>query len=98
MFAGRSGKLSGFSKLKAELDKASGVADWRLHDLRRTAASSMQELAIRHESIQAVLNHAIPGVGAVYLRGELEKQKTEALATWAAALDEQIVKPMRVIA
>jgi integrase len=91
VFAGRSGKLSGFSKLKAELDKASGVADWRLHDLRRTASTNMQELDIRNEVVQAILNHAVPGVGGVYLRSELEKQKTEALATWAIAL-ERIVK------
>ena len=97
VFAGRSGKLSGFSKLKAELDKASGVADWRLHDLRRTAATNMQELGIRNEVVQSILNHAVPGVGGVYLRSELEKQKAEALATWATAL-ARIVKPIRVIA
>ena len=93
VFAGRSGKLSGFSKLKAELDKASGVSNWRIHDLRRTAATNMQELGIRNEVVQSILNHAVPGVGGVYLRSELEKQKAEALAMWAAAL-EQIVKPM----
>ena len=38
VFAGSVGKISGFSKLKIALDEASGVTDWRLHDLRRTAA------------------------------------------------------------
>ena len=47
----------------------------------------MQELGIRNEVVQAILNHAVPGVGGVYLRSELEKQKAEALAAWAAALD-----------
>ena len=89
--------MSGFSKLKAALDKASGVTDWRLHDLRRTAATKMQELGIRNEVVQSILNHAVPGVGGVYLRAELEKQKAEALATWATALT-RIVEPMRVIA
>ena len=97
MFAGRVGKISGFSKLKAALDKASGVTDWRLHDLRRTAATNMQDLGIRNEVVQAVLNHAVPGVGGVYLRAELEKQKAEALATWAAALT-RIVGKDRVVA
>ena len=32
------------------------------------------------------MNHAVPGVGGVYLRAELEKQKDDALATWATAL------------
>ena len=46
----------------------------------------MQDLGIRNEVVQAILNHAVPGVGGVYLRAELEKQKAEALATWATAL------------
>ena len=54
----------------------------------------MQELGIRNEVVQAILNHAVPGVGGVYLRSELEKQKAEALATWATALT-RIVRPAR---
>ena len=46
----------------------------------------MQELGIRNEIVQSILNHAVPGVGGVYLRSELEKQKGDALAAWAAAL------------
>ena len=57
-----------------------------LHDLSRTAASSMQDLGIPNEVVQSILNHAVPGVGGVYLRAELEKQKAEALAIWATAL------------
>ena len=65
VFAGSVGKISGFSKLKIALDEASGVTDWRLHDLRRTAASKMQGLGVPNHVVQAVLNHAIPGVGGV---------------------------------
>jgi integrase len=86
VFAGSVGKISGFSKLKIALDEASGVEDWRVHDLRRTAATNMQELGIRNEVVQAILNHAVPGVGGVYLRSELEKEKADALAKWAVAL------------
>ena len=39
------GKISGFSKLKIALDEASGVKDWRLHDLRRTAATRCKDSA-----------------------------------------------------
>ena len=76
VFGGRLGKIGGFSKLKGLLDEASGVTDWRLHDLRRTAASNMQELGIRNEVVQAILNHAVPGVGGIYLRSELEKRES----------------------
>jgi integrase len=97
VFAGRSGKISGFSKLKATLDELSGVSDWRLHDLRRTAASGMQEAGVPNHIVQAVLNHAIPGVGAVYLHARLEQEKTEALQAWATALT-RIVRGLRVVA
>jgi integrase len=86
-FAGSVGKISGFSKLKTALDEASGVTDWRLHDLRRTAASKMQGLGVPNHIVQAVLNHAVPGVGGHYLQDELEEQKALALATWAVALE-----------
>jgi integrase len=97
-FAGHGGgKISGFSKLKAALDEASGISDWRIHDLRRTAASGMQEAGIPNHIVQLVLNHAIPGVGAVYLHAELERQKGEALAAWASTLT-RIIRPLRVVA
>ena len=57
----------------------------------------MQGLGIPNHIVQAVLNHAVPGVGGVYLQDELEKQKAEALATWAVAL-AKIVRPMTLIA
>jgi integrase len=98
VFPGRGGgKISGFSKLKSALDKAAGVTDWRLHDLRRTAASGMQEAGVPNHIVQAVLNHAIPGVGSVYLQAQLEKEKAEALEAWATALT-RIVRPVRVVA
>ena len=88
VFGGASGgKLVGFSKLKRALDQEARVSGWRLHDLRRTAATRMQALGIRNEIVQTVLNHAVPGVGGVYLRAELEKEKAEALRVWAIELE-----------
>jgi integrase len=97
VFAGSTGKISGFSKLKIALDTASGISGWRLHDLRRTAASKMQSLGIANHIVQAVLNHAVPGVGAHYLQDDLEKQKGDALAAWAVAL-QKIVRPVSLVA
>jgi hypothetical protein len=56
----------------------------------------MQELGIRNEVVQSILNHAVPGVGGVYLRSELEKQKAEALVMWATAL-ARIVRPAQAV-
>jgi integrase len=97
VFAGRSGKISGFSKLKEALDEASGISGFVLHDLRRSAASRMQGLGIPNHIIGAVLNHAVPGVAGVYLQDEMETQKADALATWAVAL-AKIVRPMTLVA
>ena len=72
--------------MKAALDHASGVTGWRIHDLRRTAASGMQGLRIRNEVVSAILNHSLPGVTGTYLRAGLEEEKAEALAAWAAEL------------
>ncbi len=98
VFGGRLGKIGGFSKLKRLLDKASGVSDWRLHDLRRTAATGMQDAGVRDDIVSAILNHSLQGVTAVYLRSdELEAQKRDALATWAVAL-AKIVRPVSLVA
>ena len=88
MFAGRTAARSArFSILKRTLDEASGVTELAAaRSAPDRGVSKMQDLGIRNEVVQAVLNHAVPGVGGVYLRSELEKQKAEALATWAAAL------------
>jgi hypothetical protein len=46
--------LRGFSKLKARIDKLSGVTSWRWHDLRRTARTGMTRLGrcIGHRSLR----------------------------------------------
>ena len=97
VFGGRAGKIGGFSKLKRMLDEASGVTDWRLHDLRRSAATGMQDIGVRDDIVQAVLNHACPALAPSIFAAELEKQKAEALATWAVALTK-IVRPMTLVA
>lgn len=84
VFAGRGGaQLSGYSKAKTALDTASGTSGWRLHDLRRTAASGMQDLGINPAVVHGVLNHALGGLGAIYMRGEMLELKAAALERWS---------------
>jgi len=83
--------LTGWSVLKASLDKRLGtaVADFRHHDLRRTAATNMSELGIAPHIVAAVLNHVSEfrgGVHGVYDRSTLEPQKRHALVTWGERL------------
>lgn len=91
VFPGVNGKISGYSRLKADLDEACKVKDWVVHDLRRTFASELQTLGVDEMIIRALLNHAVPGVAQNYFRAVLDAGKTEALADWAVELDK-IVK------
>jgi integrase len=79
--------FSCWNQAKLRLDKASGVSDWRLHDLRRTAATGMARLGISPPVIERVLNHAVTSAGplaAVYQRYDYAKEKREALEVWAS--------------
>lgn len=78
--------FSGFSKSKARLDLHCGVANWRLHDLRRTVATGLQRLGVRLEVTETVLGHVAgsrSGVVGVYQRHKYENEAREALAVWA---------------
>ena len=78
--------ITGFSIPKAELAIQAGVKDWRLHDLRRSAASGMQRLGARVEVIERALNHVsgtFRGVTGTYLRDDLGDEVRIALQKWA---------------
>ena len=56
---------------QTRLDPRVGVADWRLHDFRRTVATGMADLGIQPHIIEAVLNHYSghkAGVAGIYNR------------------------------
>lgn len=63
-----------------------GVNDFRAHDLRRTAASYMTSMGIPRLVVGRILNHAEPGVTAVYDRHSYDQEKREALELWACRL------------
>jgi len=69
---------------------ALGIGDATPHDLRRTAASHMTSIGISRLVVSKLLNHAEPGVTAVYDRHGYDREKRAALDAWAARL-EQIV-------
>ena len=60
-----------------------GLIDVRLHDLRRTLRTGLAELGVRFEVAERVLNHAMPGLQAVYNRHNYMAEKRTALALWA---------------
>jgi integrase len=83
------GPITNFSFAKLQLDLASGVKGWRLHDLRRTARSLMSRAGINADIAERCLGHVIPGVRGVYDRHKYiaEMGKAfEALAKEIAAI------------
>ena len=85
--------ISGFGRLKARFEKASGANDWRLHDIRRTVATNMAIMGVQPHIIEAVLNHKsgiVSGVAAVYNRHSYTREKREALVRWADHVEELI--------
>ncbi len=87
--AGKSG-YSGWSTAKKEIDQRIGkIADWRLHDIRRTVATGMANLGVLPHVIEAVLNYISghkAGVAGIYNRATYLPEKTAALTQWAAHL------------
>ena len=93
VLAARAGShISAFNRLKATFDRASGVSDWRLHDLRRTARSLMSRAGVRPDIAERVLGHTIKGVEGVYDRHTYEQEKAYALEA-LARLVATIVNP-----
>ena len=68
-----------------------GLEDFRVHDLRRTAATRMAEMGISPHTISLVLNHvsARKGTitGAVYVQYSYDREKRLALDAWGARLE-----------
>jgi integrase len=89
--------ISGYSKIKEAIEskmaelaaEAAGqgegpasMADWRFHDLRRSAATGMARLGVPTSTISRILNHKEGGVTKIYNRYGYLKEKQEALERW----------------
>jgi integrase len=80
------GNKGSWSDAKARLDANLAIAPWRLHDLRRSAATGMAELGVAPHVIEAVLNHVSghkAGVAGIYNRATYSTECRVALERWA---------------
>jgi integrase len=57
VFGRGKGGFSGFSNCKDRLDKATGIAPWRLHDLRHSWVTNAAEIGVEPHIIEACVNH-----------------------------------------
>ena len=77
---------------KASLDRRVSLPKpWRLHDLRRTAATMMAEMGVAPWIVEAILNHVSghkAGVAGIYNRAKYVDEMREALELWANKVDE----------
>jgi integrase len=78
--------LNDYARLKTNLDEASGVTGWVLHDLRRTARSLMSRAGVPSDHAERCLGHVIGGVRGIYDRHEFLKEKREAFEKLAAEI------------
>jgi hypothetical protein len=54
-----------------------------VHDLRRSATTGMAKLEIAPHVIERILNHAIPGVAAIYNQHDYLRERREAITKWS---------------
>lgn len=90
--------ISGFSKAKAQLDKAIAEARgtaldaWVVHDLRRSGVSTLARLGFDSIVVDKLLAHQpakLLGVAAVYQRHDFARERAAALDAWAAHVTGQ---------
>jgi len=92
LFTSTGGKrpVSGFSKAKKALDEKINVeAPWRIHDLRRSAATHMAKTNVPPHVLAAILNHSpgtAQGITAIYNRFRYLEERREALEAWGEHL------------
>ena len=85
--------LGGLSRHKSTFDKACGVMDWALHDLRRSARSLMSRAGVNSDHAERALGHVIGGVRGVYDRHQYLDEMRRAYEALSAQV-ERIVSPM----
>jgi len=84
-------RFTTWSTSKEWLDRRlNGMQPWRLHDIRRSAATHLGELGVLPHVIETILNHVFghrAGVAGIYVRSKYQDQVREALQTWGTYVD-----------
>jgi integrase len=79
-----------WDRAKQRLDNRLGIAEYHLHDLRRSAATMLAELGVQPSVIELALNHVSgsrAGVAGIYNRSKQTDAVREGLQRWADWLD-----------
>src|SRR5262249_38199711 len=94
---GEGGFAGGWGYCKAALDRRIALTKpWRLHDLRRTAATMMAENGTLPHICEAILNHVSghkAGVAGIYNRAKYIEEMREALVKWSGYVERITSSP-----
>jgi len=101
VFSATGGRASikGFGKFKDTIDARTaelappGLAQWRFHDLRRSARTNLSSLGISPFIAELVIGHAQKGVHKVYDIHRYQAEKRDALERWANRLRDIVTPP-----
>jgi integrase len=91
--------IKGFGKFKDTIDARAaelappGLAEWRFHDLRRTARTNLSSLGISPFIAELVIGHQQKGVHKVYDVHRYQAEKRDALERWANKLRDIVTSP-----
>jgi integrase len=87
LFGPRAAGFTSWNRPKQILDRRLGdhVEAWRLHDLRRSAATRVCDLGVAPHVVEQILNHHSghrSGVAGIYNRSSYQREVRAALALW----------------
>src|SRR5262249_8666165 len=94
-----------FAKLKVDLDKATGLTEWVVHDIRRTMRTNLSKLvivdsetkrprsALSDEVKELMISHAQGGLHEVYDLYEFLDERRVGFERWAERLLEIVAPP-----
>jgi integrase len=85
--------LANFSRVKREIDKASGVTGWTWHDLRRVSRSLMSRAGVSADVAEMLLGHVLPPMRRTYDRHAFHAEKAAGYAALARLLDTILHPP-----
>ena len=90
--------IKGFGKFKDTIDARAaelappGLAEWRFHDLRRSARTNLASLGVSPFIAELVIGHQQKGVHKIYDIHRYQSEKRDALERWASKL-RAIIEP-----
>ena len=93
--------FSSWDRAKKALDAKLDIAEWDVHDLRRSVATRMADLGVAPHVIEQILNHVSghkAGVAGVYNRSSYEREVRAALALWEDHIRSLVGGARKVVA